>query len=160
DGASTQPYTESSTPMPLSVYGNSKLSGEYIVRSLARHFLLIRTCGLYGVAGSRGKGGNFVETMLAKARAGDRIQVVADQTVTPTYTADLAAQVVVMLDNAVSGLIHATNEGGCSWFDFAGAIFELSGAKADLSPTTSDAYKTPAVRPKYSVLENARLKQA
>ena len=145
--------------MPLSVYGNAKLAGEYIVRSTAANHILIRTCGLYGVAGSRGKGGNFVETMLAKARAEDKIRVIADQTVTPTYTADLAKQVAVMVDAGVHGLFHATNEGSCSWFEFASAIFELAGVKADLSATTSDLYKTPAIRPKYSVLENARLKE-
>src|SRR5437016_6023928 len=119
DGDSTEPYTEQSQPMPLSVYGNSKLAGEYIVRSTAKQHLLIRTCGLYGVAGSRGKGGNFVETMLVKARAGDRIRVIADQTVTPTYTADLAQQTLAMLEKGVSGLFHVTSEGSCSWYEFA-----------------------------------------
>jgi dTDP-4-dehydrorhamnose reductase len=159
DGGSKEPYTEASSPLPLSVYGNSKLAGEFIVRSTAKRYVLIRTCGLYGTAGSRGKGGNFVETMLTKARAGDSIRVISDQIVTPTYTADLARQVVRMLDAGVTGLFHATNEGSCSWFDFARAIFDIAGVKADLSPTTSEFYKTPAIRPAYSVLENARLKQ-
>ena len=159
DGKSHEPYTESSQPMPLSVYGNAKLAGEYIVRSTAANYIVIRTCGLYGAAGSRGKGGNFVETMLSKARAGDKIRVIADQVVTPTYTADLATQVATMVNAGVRGLFHATNEGSCSWFEFASAIFEFSGAKADLSATNSDLYKTPAIRPKYSVLENARLKE-
>jgi len=159
DGATSQPYTEESTPLPLSVYGNSKLAGEYLVRSTAQRFILTRTCGLYGVAGSRGKGGNFVETMLAKARAGERIHVVADQIVTPTYTADLAHQIAAMLDADASGLFHVTNEGSCSWYEFALTIFELAGLEADLSPTSSGLYKTPAIRPKYSVLENARLKE-
>src|SRR3990172_7115626 len=90
DGRTRERYTETSEPMPLSVYGNSKLAGEYLVRSTARKFLLIRSCGLYGVMGSRGKGGNFVETMLKKARAGEPISVVDDQMVTPTYTVALA----------------------------------------------------------------------
>jgi dTDP-4-dehydrorhamnose reductase len=160
DGGSKAPYTEESAPLPLSVYGNSKLAGEYLVRTIAKRYLLIRTGGLYGIAGSRGKGGNFVETMLAKARAGDRIQVVDDQVVTPTYTGDLASQIAVMLDKDLSGLYHVTHEGSCSWFEFAQAVFDLSGLKPDLIPTTSDLYKTPAVRPKYSAMENARLKAA
>ena len=160
DGAATAPYTEQSPAMPLSIYGNSKLAGEYLVRTTARRHLVIRSAGLYGVAGSRGKGGNFVETMLAKAAAGDRIQVVSDQVTTPTWTANLAAQVVRMLDNDFSGLCHATNEGACSWHEFAQAVFELSGVAAHLSATTSDVYRTAAIRPRYSVLENARLKQA
>jgi len=158
DGKTSTPYTETSPPMPLSVYGNSKLSGEYIVRSTAARHLLIRTCGLYGVAGSRGKGGNFVETMLSKARAGDAIKVVADQVVTPTHTADLARQVLQLLGTNESGLFHATNEGMCSWYEFACAVFELAGVKANISPTTSDLYRAPAIRPAFSVLENTRLK--
>jgi len=157
DGLQSAPYTEASAAMPLSVYGNSKLAGEYIVRSTAKRHLLVRTCGLYGAAGSRGKGGNFVEIMLAKARAGESIQVVADQVLTPTYTVDLAQQISLMLDSGVSGLFHATNKGACSWFEFAQAIFELAGVTANLSSTTSDLYRAPAIRPRYSVLENARL---
>lgn len=159
DGNAREPYTENSVPLPLSVYANSKLAGEYFVRSAARKYLLVRSCGLYGVAGSRGKQGNFVETMLKKARAGESIHVVDDQLVTPTYTSDLADQIAVLLATEHRGLFHITNEGQCSWFEFARAIFELTGTKADLSPVHSAAYKTPAVRPHYSVLENARLKQ-
>ena len=158
DGISSEPYTEASPAMPLSVYGNSKLAGEYIVRSMASATPADSTCGLYGVAGSRGKGGNFVETMLSKARAGDAIRVVADQVLTPTYTLGLADQVRVMLESKLAGLFHVTNEGMCSWFEFAQTVFELAGVSADLTPTTSELYRTPAIRPKYSVLENARLK--
>src|SRR2546426_811876 len=79
DGKAPQPYTERSEPFPLSVYANSKLAGELLVRTMAKKYLLIRTCGLYGRAGSQGKGGNFVETMLAKAKRGESIKVVDDQ---------------------------------------------------------------------------------
>jgi dTDP-4-dehydrorhamnose reductase len=158
DGASSTPYTEYSEPRPLSVYANSKLAGEYLVRSTARKHFVIRTCGLYGHAGSQGKGGNFVETMLKKGRNGEPIQVVNDQTITPTATADLARQMAVLLPTSHYGLFHMTNDGACSWFEFAATIFELAGIPADLNPTTSDLYKTPAVRPRYSVLENKRLK--
>jgi dTDP-4-dehydrorhamnose reductase len=159
DGKAHQPYTEQSEAFPLSVYGNSKLAGELLVRSLARKPIVIRTCGLYGAAGSQGKGGNFVKTMLAKAHRGEPIRVVNDQVVTPTYTLDLANQIARILPHEHFGLFHMTNEGSCTWFEFASAIFEIAGVKANLSPTSSDAYKTPAVRPKYSVLENARLKE-
>ncbi|HEX4997928.1 MAG TPA: dTDP-4-dehydrorhamnose reductase [Terriglobia bacterium] len=158
DGSSDRPYDESSPPMPLSVYGNSKLAGEYLIRTLARKPIVIRTCGLYGAAGSRGKGGNFVEAMLEKARRGDRIAVVDDQTVTPTYTADLALQVAALVESGGAGLYHATNDGQCTWYTFARAIFEIAGIPADLNPTTSAQYRAPARRPRYSVLENARLK--
>jgi dTDP-4-dehydrorhamnose reductase len=158
DGRTSAPYTEESAPMPLSVYGNSKLAGEYLVRSTARKYLLIRTCGLYGKAGSRGRGGNFVEIMLAKARNREAIQVVNDQVLTPTYTVDLAQQIAAILATTRYGLFHMTNDGSCSWYEFALRIFQLAGVDADLTPTTSDLYKTPAIRPRYSVLENARLK--
>jgi dTDP-4-dehydrorhamnose reductase len=159
DGKSREPYTERSVPFPLSVYGNSKFAGEMLVRTTARRYFLIRTCGLYGRAGSHGKGGNFVETMRSKANRGDAIKVVEDQTVTPTSTADLAQQIARVLPTQHYGLFHMTNEGSCTWYEFARTIFQLSGLQADLSPTTSDVYKTPATRPKYSVLENARLKE-
>jgi dTDP-4-dehydrorhamnose reductase len=159
DGRAAQPYTERSEPMPLSIYGNSKLAGEYLVRSTARKYFLIRSCGLYGTAGSRGKGGNFVEVMLAKAARGEQIQVVADQVLTPTYTADLARQIAILVPSKFYGLFHITSEGSCSWYEFARAIFDLSGARANLSPTTSELYNAPALRPRYSVLENARLKE-
>jgi dTDP-4-dehydrorhamnose reductase len=159
DGAANQPYTEDAAPFPLSVYANSKLSGEFLVRALCKKYFLIRTCGLYGRAGSQGKGGNFVETMIAKAKRGEPIRVVNDQVVTPTYTVDLARQIARVLTLKQYGLYHMTNEGSCSWYEFASAIFQLSGVTADVAPTTSDLYKTPAIRPRYSVLENARLKQ-
>lgn len=159
DGCAREPYTEDAVPFPLSVYANSKLSGEFLVRALCQKYFLIRTCGLYGSAGSQGKGGNFVETMIAKAKRGESIRVVSDQVVTPTYTVDLARQIAQVVPLSDYGLYHMTNEGSCSWYEFAGAIFELSGIQADLSPTTSDIYKAPATRPRYSVLENARLKR-
>ena len=158
DGNSTTPYTEASEPRPLSIYGNSRLAGEYLVRTQAVRYLLIRTCGLYGHAGSQGKGGNFVETMLKKARNHEPIRVVNDQIVTPTATADLARQLALLFSTPHEGLFHATNEGACSWYEFAGAIFEIAGVSAELSATTSAAYKTPARRPPYSVLDNRRLK--
>jgi len=159
DGKSTTPYTENSIAMPLSVYGNSKLAGEMLVRTMARKHFVIRTCGLYGKAGSNGNGGNFVVTMLKKARNGDSIRVVNDQTITPTPTVELARQMAALLETTHFGLFHMTSEGSCTWYEFAAAIFEIAGVKADLSPTTSAHYKAPAPRPRYSVLENARLKE-
>jgi dTDP-4-dehydrorhamnose reductase len=159
DGKTRDPYTEASEPFPLSVYGNSKLAGEFLVRTTATKYVLIRTCGLYGAAGSHGKGGNFVQSMLAKAKTGEPIRVVHDQQVTPTYTVDLAAQIACVLSTGDLGLFHMTNEGSCTWYEFARAIFDLSGVAANLQPTTSRLYKMPAIRPRYSVLENARLKQ-
>src|SRR5437660_1253984 len=125
DGARQQPYTETDLPHPLNVYGISKLAGEGMVAlTWERHFV-IRTCGLYGVAGSSGKGGNFVETMLRKAAEGAPIRVVDDQVLTPTFTGDLAEGVARLLDTEVYGLYHISAEGQCSWHEFARKIFEL-----------------------------------
>ena len=158
DGISVEPYSEEAIPRPISVYANSKLSGEYCVRSECEKHIVIRTCGLYGMAGSAGKGGNFVETMLRKAKEGEAIRVVDDQVVTPTPTADLAGQVALLLGADQYGLFHCTAEGSCSWYEFARAIFELSGLNARLEPTNGSVRQTPARRPAYSVLDNARLK--
>ena len=156
-GEKTEPYVETDRPGPLSVYGASKLAGEHLVAAtLPRHFV-IRTCGLYGLGGSRSKGGNFVETMLRRGAAGKPLRVVSDQVVTPTYTTDLARKVSELIATESYGLYHITNRGLCSWFEFARAIFDIAGVKADLSPVTAEAFGAPARRPAYSVLRNHRL---
>jgi dTDP-4-dehydrorhamnose reductase len=156
-GEKREPYVETDRPGPLSVYGASKLAGEYLVAAaLERHFL-IRTCGLYGLGGSRSKGGNFVETMLRLAAQGKPIRVVNDQVVTPTYTADLARTVSQLIRTEAYGLYHVTSGGSCTWFEFARKIFELAGVNADLNPVTAQAFGAPARRPAYSVLRNQRL---
>ena len=114
--------------------------------------LVVRTCGLYGVWGSGGKGGNFVETMLRLAGQGKPLRVVNDQYCTPTYTVDLADATVDLLARKRSGLYHVTNGGSCSWHQLARAVFELSGSTANLIPISSREYNAPAPRPRYSVL--------
>jgi len=148
------PYAEVDAPGPVSVYGLSKLAGEYLVRSVCPKHFVIRTCGLYGVWGSGGKGGNFVETMLRLAGQGRPLRVVADQVCTPSYTADVAAATAALLGTGRHGLYHVTNAGSCSWHELAAAVFELAGVKADLAPITSAEYGAAARRPAYSVLDN------
>lgn len=154
------PLTENDPPGPVSVYGLSKLAGEYQVRSLCPRHFVIRTCGLYGIHGSGGKGTNFVETMLKLAGQGKALRVVADQTCTPSYTVDVAAASVALIGSGRYGLYHVTSSGACSWHEFAGAIFELAGVRADLTATTSREYGAAARRPGYSVLDNAKSAQA
>jgi dTDP-4-dehydrorhamnose reductase len=157
DGRQRHPYLETDPPGPLSVYATSKLAGEYFIRAtLARHFV-IRTCGLYGPAGSHSKAGNFVETMLRLASEGREIRVVVDQVLTPTSAKELARKVRQLVETRAYGLYHITNNGACSWYQFAAVIFELSGIRPSLSETTSAAYGARALRPSYSVLENANL---
>jgi dTDP-4-dehydrorhamnose reductase len=146
------PYREEDAPGPLSVYGLSKLAGEYLVRALCPRHLVIRTCGLYGVHGSGGKGTNFVETMLRLAGEGKSLRVVADQVLTPSYTVDVAAAVVALLQTGQSGLYHIVNAGCCSWHEFATAIFELAGTPRMVTGISSAEYGAAARRPSYSVL--------
>lgn len=158
DGEQEWPYTEEDTSFPIGVYGASKLAGEQMVRSYCPRHLIVRTSGLYGVAGSSGKGGNFVETMLRMARDRKTIRVVDDQVLTPTYTKDLANRIKELLEAGVIGLYHVTNSGQCSWYEFAGEVFKLSGVRAALEPTTTSAYGAKARRPAYSVLAHESMK--
>jgi dTDP-4-dehydrorhamnose reductase len=158
DAGRRTPWTEGDAPGPVNVYGLSKLAGEYLVRSLCPRHLIVRTCGLYGLHGSGGKGSNFVETMLRLAGQGRPVRVVDDQTCTPTSTVELAGGVVALLGRGRPGLYHLTSEGACTWYDFARAIFELAGVRADLRPITSREYGAAARRPAYSVLGSTALR--
>lgn len=154
DGARQQPYQESDAPGPINSYGLSKLAGEYFVSSLCPSHYVIRTCGLYGRYGAGGKGTNFVETMLKLAATGMTIRVVGDQILTPSYAGDVARGTLELIKACPNGLYHLTNNDKCSWYDFARTIFELSGVKADLQPTSSAQYGSKARRPAYSVLRS------
>lgn len=154
----TTPYAEADPPFPVNVYGSSKLAGEYLVRSTCPRHFVVRSSGLYGVAGSSGKGGNFVERMLCLASEGQDIRVVDDQRLAPTYTVDLARKIVALLQTDRYGLYHVVNAGSCTWYEFAREIFRLLGAEARLSPTTSAAFGAKARRPRYSVLQNRALR--
>lgn len=158
DGRKDSPYLEDDPANPISAYGVSKAAGEHILRYvLPDNHILVRSSGLYGIAGASGKGGNFAETMLRLARQGQRIRVVNDQVSAPTYTQDLAETLFKVIDARARGTIHITNSGECSWHDFAAAIFSMAGMTPDLSPITSDEFGAPAQRPAYSVLANTRL---
>lgn len=156
DGEKEAPYEEGDLPQPLNVYGASKLAGELLVRQTwGRHFL-IRTSGLYGGAGAHEQGGNFVETMLTLAVERDNLQVVDDQILAPTYTRDLGEGMVKLLDTEAYGLYHITNQGECSWYEFAQAIFERVEMNPTLERISSDDLDREARRPRYSVLDNGK----
>ncbi len=157
-GEKDTPYNEDNCPNPQSVYAVSKLAGELFVRNICSKYYLIRTCGLYGAKGVSGKGGNFIETMIKLADSGKEIKVVSDQFVTPTNAKELAAKVSQLIRTGKYGLYHITNNGGCSWFEFAGAIFQLTGINAVVKPVSSAAFGAKARRPLYSVLENRNLR--
>lgn len=159
DAGRSSPLKEEDPPGPVGVYGLSKLAGEYLVRSTCPKHILIRTCGLYGVWGSGGKGGNFVETMLRVAGQGKPLRVVNDQRCTPSFTADVAATTADLIRVGATGLFHVTSGGDCTWYEFAGEIFRAAGVSADLAPITSAEFGAPARRPAYSVLSNEKLRQ-
>src|SRR5207302_1177146 len=119
DSGRTTPWSIHDAPGPVSVYGISKLCGEYVVRAECPKHLVIRTCGLYGVWGSGGKGGNFVETMLRVAGQGKPLRVVDDQHCTPSYTADVAAAAAALVTTGRYGLYHVTNSGATTWYGLA-----------------------------------------
>jgi dTDP-4-dehydrorhamnose reductase len=159
DGAKKMPYVETDSPLPLNVYGNTKLAGEYFVRSIARKHFVLRVSGLYGTNPCRAKGGaNFVNLMLRLAKERDEVRVVDDEELTPTFTEDIAAQMVAMVGVDAYGLYHVTAQGSCSWYGFAKKIFELSGSRVKLSVANPAEFPSKVPRPKYSVLENAKLK--
>jgi dTDP-4-dehydrorhamnose reductase len=152
DASRTKPYTEHDAPGPLNVYGASKVAGEYLVQTHWEKHFIVRTSGLYGLRGASGKGGNFIELMLRLAREGKDIKVVNDQRLTPTYTIDLATALINLVETGRFGLYHITSEDDCTWYEFAGKIFELSQLNPSFAPTTSSEFKTTVVRPGYSVL--------
>ena len=155
DGENPHGYTEDHPVAPLSVYGVSKAAGEGLVRGACPDSLVVRGSGLFGHAGSSGKGGNFVETMLSKAAAGEAISVVDDQIFAPTATRDMAERILLLLERRVPpGIYHAANTGSCSWYQFARAIFELAGVDARLSPRP--AGEQAVRRPRSSILLDTR----
>jgi len=158
DGSARVPYRETDLANPISVYGASKLAGENLVRAFCPRHFVIRSTGLYGVAGASGKGGNFVETMIRLGKAGP-VRVVDDQVMTPTATADLAGAIAALLEREGRpevryGLYHVTSAGQCSWHFFAKAIFELCGMRVELSPITTAQSGSRARRPAFSVLDH------
>lgn len=154
DGGWLEGYPEDAPVGPLNVYGVSKAAGERLVRTGCPDSLVVRGSGMFGHAGSSGKGGNFVETMLAKASAGEAISVVDDQVFSPTSTRDLADRLFLLLErSAPPGIYHGANAGSCSWYELARTIFELSGLRADLSPRATGPVEQEAVRrPRSTIL--------
>lgn len=160
DGTQTTPYIETDVPNPRSAYGKSKLTGESLVWDNLYKYFIIRTAGLFGIAGCLGKGGgNFVESILRQAQTGNELKVVDDEIFSPTYTLDLAKKVNELMRTDHFGLYHLTNAGQCSWYQFAGKILEYSGLKNKLVRIKVNELKALAARPKYSVLDHYNLRK-
>ncbi|MFH1639326.1 MAG: dTDP-4-dehydrorhamnose reductase [Chloroflexota bacterium] len=152
------PYTEFDIPHPLSIYGKSKLAGEIMVRHLCTRYFIVRASGLFGVASSSGKGGNFIETILRLGKTKNELRVVNDQVFSPTCTRDLAGKIGRLIETEHYGICHITNKGSCSWYEFTREIFRLAGIRTPLIPITSAEYPQKAKRPPYSVLDNYQLR--
>ena len=156
DGTNHTPYVETDTPCPDSVYGSTKLAGEMGVMKFCRKTMIIRTGWLYSTFGN-----NFVKTMLRLGRERDKLGVVFDQVGTPTYAHDLAQAIMTAIEQGVKpGIFHFSDEGVCSWYDFAKAIHRMAGInRCQVRPLHTEEYPTPASRPHYSVLDKTKIKQ-
>ena len=157
DGLGHKPYTPTDETKPISVYGKTKRAGELAVLENAPSAIIIRTAWLYSPYGN-----NFVKTMQRLGAEKESLNVVADQVGTPTYAADLAkaiTEIIPQLKEGQKGVYHFTNEGVCSWYDFARKIMELSGLGCQVNPIPSSGYPTKATRPFYSVLSKESIKQ-
>jgi dTDP-4-dehydrorhamnose reductase len=156
-GNKKQPYTEDDVPDPINTYGISKLAGELFTRMNPKHYVF-RVASLFGAAGSSGKGGNFVETMLGKAKRNEAITVVGDMWMSPTYTNDAALTMKEILKRQLPfGTYHLTNSGQCTWFEFTQEIFRQTGLSPNLKQILTSQNPTKAARPLYSVLKSAKL---
>ena len=160
DGKKRAPYIETDKPMPLNVYANSKLSGEHFVEAIAKKYFILRVSGIYGKAPCIGKKGmNFVRLMIKLSQERDEVRVVDNEVLTPTSTVEISNQIVKIIDSEVPyGLYHATAEGGCSWYEFAKEIFEVTKPNIKFNKAAPGEFAVKVNRPEYSVLENKALK--
>ena len=156
-GDSCRPYTEADATSPLGVYGRTKLAGEKAIEASGCRYLIIRTSWLYSNYGK-----NFYKTMVDLTASRPVVKVVSDQTGTPTWASDLAEAIVTILDGNMSfesGVYHYSNEGVCSWYDFAKEICAGVGHLCDVMPCRSEDYPSPVRRPHFSVLDKTRFKE-
>lgn len=160
DGNASKPYTENDFTNPTGVYGQTKLDGEKAIQEIWSKHFIIRTSWVYSQFGN-----NFMKTMLRLASERDSVSVVNDQIGTPTNAVDLAEVLVhiILADNRQPitdnfGIYNFSNEGQCSWYDFAKKIFEINNINIDLKPIPTTSFPTPAKRPKYSVMDKSKIK--
>lgn len=152
DGSKTGPYDIDDRPAPRTVYGQSKAEAEASIRKVLPECCILRTSWVFGVGGKC-----FPDTILNLAASREELDVVADQRGCPTYTVDLARGIIQLCRAEAAGIVHATNHGDCTWFDFASEVIRASGLTTRVRATTSDKFVRPAKRPRYSVLSSASL---
>ncbi len=154
DGEGERPWEPDDERHPLNVYGQTKYEGELAVEKYLEKYFIVRIAWVFGVNGN-----NFIKTMLRLSETHDTLTVVDDQIGSPTYTYDLARLLVDMLETEKYGRYHATNEGLCSWCDFAKEIFRQAGKKVTVLPVTSDEYPAKAKRPHNSRMNKDKLEE-
>ncbi|MFE5324681.1 dTDP-4-dehydrorhamnose reductase [Paenibacillus sp. NPDC056579] len=152
DGNGSRPYLETDIPNPISYYGLTKYEGEQLVQAILNEYFIIRTSWVFGLNGK-----NFVKTMLQLAEQNNKLKVVSDQFGSPTYTKDLARLLIDIIQTDKYGVYHATNEGFCSWADFAQEIFIQSSKSITVERIKTQEYPTVAVRPKNSCMSKKKL---
>ena len=152
DGTKDCKYTENDETNPINIYGESKLAGEKYVQEILDKYYIVRTSWVFNINGK-----NFIETMLRLSKANNQLSIVNDQIGSPTYTKDLSRLLVDMLETSKYGLYHATNEGYCSWYEFADTIFKLANINIDIKAINSNEYASRAKRPLNSKLSKDKL---
>ena len=155
DGEANAPYAESFAPHPLSVYGVSKLAGEYLVEAARARAFVVRTCGIYGRATGGRK--SFIDRVLSQRRGEPPLRVVSDVLASPTFAGHLAGALRTLIETEAYGLYHAVDVGPVSWYEFACEAVRQAGADATIEPITAAQRKADANRPRFSALENANL---
>jgi dTDP-4-dehydrorhamnose reductase len=149
-------YSESDPVSPVNVYGHSKAGGEVVTLAASEKNLVIRIASVFGAAGSNGKGGNFVETIINKSKAGEPLSVIDDIVMSPTYTVNASEKILELLTKDSCGIYNASNSGSTSWFGFASEILKIMGLKTSLSTSTTDWKLTPK-RPMNSTLDISKI---
>lgn len=156
DGSLDRPYEETDPPQPLGAYGKSKLEGERAVFSALPEALVIRTAAVFGDRGSRDKGGSFPERIVQRGLRHERLRVVSDQRVNPTYALDLAQAAIALVAGEMTGVIHLAAGGCCAWDEFARAALAECGVDAEVEGVTSAELASPASRPLNGCLGSVR----
>jgi len=162
NGKQNRPYQETDEVGPVSVYGKTKLKGDQSIKKILKtNAIIIRTSWVYSEFGN-----NFVKTMLKLSKEHSSLNIISDQVGTPTYAKDLAETIMCIIqsniftrNNFKTSIFHFSNEGVCSWYDFAKTIFEITNTKCKVSPIRTLDYPTPATRPYYSVLNKSKIKE-
>jgi dTDP-4-dehydrorhamnose reductase len=159
DGTARHPYVEDDPTHPLGAYAVSKLAGELYAQAYQDRALIVRTSGVFGPGGLATARGNFVELMLRLAKSPNPIRVVEDHVASPTFAPLLASRTIDLVDRGQSGVFHVGGGTATSWFAFARLIFEAAGLKPSLHATNEREYRTPARRPRFSALSNAKMER-